>query len=141
MIVNPVSSTPTPANPRVPVKNMNQQDFLKLMMVQLQNQDPLKPQDGATMLTQMSQIASMQSMTSMQQALTNVGVNQQVTLAQSLLNRTVQVKNSDGQSIEGKVDQVDVSNSDVQILVNGQLYKIADLKKVLPDAIVPPPPQ
>jgi len=36
---------------------MNSEDFLKLFLAQLQNQDPLEPQDAAAMLDQLSQMS------------------------------------------------------------------------------------
>lgn len=140
MIIDPIASAPPPPNTRIPAKTMNQQDFLKLFISQLQNQDPLKPQDGGAMVTQMSQISSIQSMLQLQQGMTQLGTNQQVILGQSLLDRRVQVVDADGKTTEGTVQEVTVKDSDVKMMIGGNLFKIADLRKVLPDLAPAPQP-
>lgn len=50
--------------------------FLKLMIAQLKNQNPLNPSDGAEFLTQLSQISSVEQM---------VEVRQQVTAIRNIL--------------------------------------------------------
>ncbi len=47
-------------------------DFLRLLITQLQNQDPLSPMDNAAMLTQMAQLQSIESSNNIQTALTGL---------------------------------------------------------------------
>jgi flagellar basal-body rod modification protein FlgD len=47
---------------RVPKNTLDKDDFLKLFVTQLQNQDPLKPQDGAEMASQLAQFNSVEQM-------------------------------------------------------------------------------
>ena len=47
---------------RTPKNNLDKDDFLKLFVTQLQNQDPLKPKDGTEMAAQLAQFNSLEQM-------------------------------------------------------------------------------
>ena len=71
-----------------------QQDFLKLMVAQIQNQDPLKPQENGDFLGQMAQFSTvkgLQDMQSTMDSLSNSLVSNQALEASSLVGRFVRV--------------------------------------------------
>lgn len=45
-----------------PQKSLGQEDFLKLLTVQMQNQDPTNPVDNTKMIADMAQFSSLQAM-------------------------------------------------------------------------------
>ena len=51
---------------RSKTKELQTEDFIKMMVTQLQNQDPMKPASNQELMQQMSQISSMQSSSSLQ---------------------------------------------------------------------------
>jgi flagellar basal-body rod modification protein FlgD len=51
---------------------LNQEDFLKLMVTQLKNQDPFKPLDPSQYVGQLAQFSSVSGLTSMNQQLTSL---------------------------------------------------------------------
>jgi len=62
------------------VKNktsLNNQDFMTLLLVELQNQDPTSPTDTATILTQTSQLASLESSDKTNTALSELSASMQ----------------------------------------------------------------
>lgn len=121
----------SPPNERIPAKTLGQQDFMKLLFTMLQHQDPLKPQDMSTMLSNMSNMGMIQSMTTMQQGLSEMRINQQLNLGQSLINKNVQVTDANGDPVTGAVSQVNLLNGVVNLLINGQDYPISNLQAVL----------
>ncbi|MEZ4743601.1 MAG: flagellar hook assembly protein FlgD [Bdellovibrionota bacterium] len=52
----------TATKQRTPKNELDKDDFLKLFITQLQNQDPLKPKDGAEMASQLAQFNSVEQM-------------------------------------------------------------------------------
>lgn len=71
---------------------LNQQDFLALMVAQLKNQDPFKPLDPSQYVGQLAQFSSVSGLASMNQQLTNLTSSlrgNQVLDGAGLIGRTV----------------------------------------------------
>jgi flagellar basal-body rod modification protein FlgD len=68
------ASTTTAADkPTAPVDPLTSKDtFLKLLVAQMRNQDPLQPQDGAAYLTQLAQFSSLEQSVQLRQEVTSV---------------------------------------------------------------------
>ena len=62
-MINAVSTTGSTATGAAAMKQetgLNQDDFLQLLVTQLQNQDPLNPQDSSAFVTQLAQITQVE---------------------------------------------------------------------------------
>jgi flagellar basal-body rod modification protein FlgD len=77
--------------------NMNKDDFLQLLMAQLQNQDPLSPEDPKDFVSQLAQFSSLEQQINSNSNLENLSkaiqsLQQSQSMAQgvSLLGKTVQ---------------------------------------------------
>ena len=108
--------------------NLGQDDFLKLLMAQLQNQDPLQPTDGTQFVTQLAQFTQVQQ--SVAQSTTLGNISTQISgLANSnstdLVGKTVSIQgkgfNWDGTfaatanvNLAGPAQQVTVAIQDSQ---------------------------
>jgi flagellar basal-body rod modification protein FlgD len=138
--ISPVSTLiQTPQNSRIPAKTMDQNDFLKVLLTQLTNQDPLKPQDGNAMLEQMGQIQNIQSMLAMQDNINQSRRDGQMTLGQSLIGKTVKVFNEANEPYTGIVKEVRVEGKNVVLgMDNGASYNISNLSAVLATPSVTP---
>ncbi len=64
-------SQPTTAAPTTAVTEKDQ--FLKLLVAQMQHQDPLNPQDGAAFVAQLAQFSSLEQATETNQRLADLG--------------------------------------------------------------------
>ncbi|MET4674938.1 MULTISPECIES: flagellar hook assembly protein FlgD [unclassified Luteibacter] len=98
-------------------KAIDQQDFIKLFVSELQYQDPMQPLDNSQFLLQLSQFESIAL-----SGQTNQGIQDMLTMnssAQSitLLNHPVQVLGSGGGTTTGKVTAVDYTTGGVQLSV------------------------
>jgi len=75
MNVNGVATTTTtdttPALTRG--DSMGRDAFLKLLVTQLQHQDPTKPQEDGEFIAQLAQFSSLEQLTSMQKTLEKIG--------------------------------------------------------------------
>lgn len=107
---------------------LGKEEFLKLLVCQLQNQDPLNPQDDTEFISQLAQFSSLEQMTNMNTTLTN-------NVAYSLVGKEVIVQTVDasGKVTEdrGLVDYVEIQNGEAMLSVNGKKYSIDDLVQVL----------
>jgi len=78
------------------------QDFLRILVAQLNNQDPLKPMDNQEFVTQLAQFTSLQQTQEMNDKITNLLAIQASTQSIGLLGRTVDVGTESGNQ-SGKV--------------------------------------
>jgi flagellar basal-body rod modification protein FlgD len=79
-------------------------EFLKLFMAQLQNQDPLDPQNGADMVAQLAQFSSVEQQTETNQQLADLATAQAAQSSASLSNLVGRncTASVDSMSIDGK---------------------------------------
>lgn len=74
------------------------QDFLKILVAQLGNQDPLKPMDNQEFVTQLAQFTSLQQTQEMNDKLGSLLTAQASMQSVGLLGRTVDVTTETGNS-------------------------------------------
>ncbi|MDG6773376.1 flagellar hook capping FlgD N-terminal domain-containing protein [Thiomicrorhabdus sp. ZW0627] len=108
-----------------PNKQLGQADFLMLLTTQMQNQDPSKPMDPTsfvTDLTQMSQLESTNKMTESIMALTTGFQNMQTLQGASLIGKSVQVNGEEFSHTQGQDSQLtlnaDQPLTDVKLVVS-----------------------
>ena len=88
------------------------EDFLDLMIAELQNQDPLEPLDNAQLLAQISQIREIGSTDQLTQTLQAVLRGQHVVTASRLLGQTIEGLSADGEKVRGTVERVSVDDDE-----------------------------
>ena len=110
-------------------QTLSQQDFLQLLVAQMQNQDPLSPQSDTQMAAQMAQFTSLTQSSAMSGSLAMLQAN-------SLIGNTVDLQLSPQTTMNGVVQGVIMQNGTPQVVVNGSAY---DLSQVL--SIIPTPAQ
>lgn len=80
------------------------ESFIKLLITQLQNQDPTEPVGNDELLSQLSAMRSLQSNIELSEALKSITTNQQLSTAATFIGKTV-TGSVGGQSIDGVVDR------------------------------------
>ena len=111
MPINPLDTTPRPAATGAPVSAREQgllgkDDFLKLLIGQLQNQDPLSPSDPSQQMTQMTQFSILEQLTNLKQSQEAAAANDYDQQAVALIGRSVTYTQHDGTPAMGVVEQV-----------------------------------
>jgi flagellar basal-body rod modification protein FlgD len=123
------SGTPvTTTGPKV----LGQDDFLKLLAVQFQQQDPMKPMDDTAFIAQMAQFTSLDQSSSMLKQMTQLSATQGLSTANSYLGRQVTIDNGDGTTAVGVVSAVQVSGGAPQLVMNGAPYPVSSVIRVEP---------
>ena len=79
-VVNSVNS-----NPRTPKNTLGKQDFLNLLVSQMQNQDPLDPMKGTEFAAQLAQFSSLEQLTNLNTSMTQ-SLDANAILTQSINN-------------------------------------------------------
>src|ERR1700753_922006 len=102
-------SEPAVSNPN---GTLGQNDFLKLMIAQLQAQDPLNPGNTNEFVSELAQ------MTQVEQT-TNLANASELSGAVQLIGRTVNYNSASGQGGTGKVTSVQSSSDGTTVTVEG----------------------
>jgi flagellar basal-body rod modification protein FlgD len=111
-------------------QTLTQNDFLQLLVAQMENQDPLQPQSDTEMASQMAQFTSLSQTSSMSSSLSTMQAN-------SLIGSTVVLKQPNSQqTTSGVVLSVvlgaESSDGTPQIVVNGTAYDLSQVLSVTP---------
>ena len=104
---------------------LGQNDFLKLLVAQIQFQDPLNPKSNTDMAAQMAQFTSLSQASQTTASLAMLQAN-------SLIGNQVSVQIDSKHSDSGVVSGVTLVNGSPQILVNGKHYNLNQVTAVSP---------
>jgi len=111
--------------------------FLKLLVNELQNQDPLNPMDNGQMVQQISQIRNIGATDQLTQSLSTLRESQDLVTASSMIGQKVQGLADDASAIDGKVDRVSVlvdnenNTRKVKVHVGNQTMDIKNIRTIL----------
>jgi flagellar basal-body rod modification protein FlgD len=110
--------------------------FLKLLVQEMTNQDPLKPADNTEFIAQLAQFSTLEQMQNMNDGFGKLQTSFQSAEARGLLGVQVDAVNSStGADVNGVVDQIIVnSDGSIQVDVNGTPVSIGEVIKVGPGA-------
>ncbi|OHD25222.1 MAG: flagellar hook assembly protein FlgD [Spirochaetes bacterium GWB1_59_5] len=108
--------------------DLDKDDFLKILITQLQHQDPTNPMQDKEFIAQMAQFSSLEQMTNMASSFGKLSSVLNSSEAQSLLGRNVEVLDGD-KALYGKVSQV-VRGEFPLVMVNGSFYDLEQVSKV-----------
>lgn len=115
---------------------LGKEDFLRLLIVQLENQDPTKPLEDKEFISQMAQFSSLEQMTAMNKTLSSLIDNYKLNLSYSLLGKQVDVLDSaTGEKNSGIVSEINFGSGMFgkavpKISFNGFSYSVDDVIKV-----------
>lgn len=104
--------------------------FMKLLVAQLQNQDPTNPTSNEDMLAQISQMRSLQSNVELTDTLKNMGTGQQLSSAAGMIGKLIAATNDDGEAVTGLVESVIVSDGTAYLQVGDQGIKLSQVTEV-----------
>jgi len=139
--VSPVSAIDNIATTTTSGKNaqaLNSEDFLKIMITELTNQDPFEPMKNQELLNQMSTLQQMQSNMDMTESFNSLIGNFQSLLTQDslstatkMIGQLVSGPSTSGQPAIGRVVAVNLVGHDVLLeLDTGQAIKWTDLQRL-----------
>ncbi len=106
------------------------EDFLKLLTVQLSNQDPLEPMKDTSFIAQMSSFTSLEQMKNLSETLTKFTQNQQAIAAQAYLGKEVTIFAPDGSELSGIVTAVTARDDNVKVTVQDREYDVREIVRV-----------
>jgi len=121
MPVNPIDTTTSQAaqQARRDPTILGKDDFLKLLIGQMQNQDPLNPSDPTQQMGEMTQFAILEQITNLGQSQQASAENDYEQQAVGLVGRTVTYVRADGTSASGVVQSVAFTSRGPELTIDG----------------------
>ncbi|MEE1058540.1 MAG: flagellar hook assembly protein FlgD [Treponema sp.] len=104
---------------------LGKDDFLKLLITQLSNQDPTNPMENTEFIAQMAQFSSLEQMTNMNESFGRMASMINSSQAATTIGKTVEI--DAGDTITRGVVEATTMGQNPQVLVNGMYY---DLNKI-----------
>jgi flagellar basal-body rod modification protein FlgD len=114
-------------------QDLNLDTFVKLLVTELSNQDPMQPMDNSQILQQVSQIRAIESNTRLTDTLQSVQLGQAMATASSLLGKTVKGLDASSNNVTGAVDRVSVANGVAQVHIGDKTVDLKNISDILPD--------
>lgn len=115
-----VYDTATTRDPSI----LGKDDFLKLLIGQMQNQDPLNPTDGAEYMGQMTQFSILEQITNLGQTTAAAASNEYDQNAIALIGKEISYLRSDAEgrlsTHSGRVESVKFTSAGPQLTVTGE---------------------
>ncbi len=124
---------PTVANRPVGKQVLDQTDFLKLLTVQLQSQDPMKPMEDTQFISQMASFSALENSKDLSASFKNF-------TATSYLGKMVDIKDTTG-THTGEVTEITIANNKPLLTVGGKTYDPANVIRVTAKPVVTTPAQ
>ncbi len=125
--VNNFNKTNT-VNGRTTSHELGKDDFLKLLITQLTNQDPTQPMEDTQFISQMAQFSSLEQMTNMNESFNKMASMINSSQATSTLGKTVELDIGDS-TTQGVVEATSFG-ANPQVMVNGMYYDLNKIRAV-----------
>jgi flagellar basal-body rod modification protein FlgD len=113
------------------LRDLDMDQFLQLMITELQNQDPLNPLENAEILQQISQIREIGATGRLTETLESVLLGQNLTSATSMIGKTVKALSDDAKEVSGLVDRVSVTDGETRLHIGDKAIRLKNVREVL----------
>lgn len=131
-LVQDLASTSTSTEKKTSNSSLGKDDFLQLLVAQMQYQDPLEPTSNTEYISQYATFSELEQMQ-------NVSASVNLDRATNLVGKHVYMKPTNATTgvtsyVYGKVDSVKVENGKAFLIIDGNSYSIDDLDSVVDEA-------
>ncbi|MFL5963113.1 MAG: flagellar hook capping FlgD N-terminal domain-containing protein [Gaiellaceae bacterium] len=125
------STTPTPpTTPTNPLGSLGKDDFLRLLVTQLQHQDPMNPMDDKDFMGQMAQFSTLEQTTNTATAMQQLGAATQVSQSIALIGHELTYLKANGTSGTGLAGSVSLNGDQIAIHVGDDVIAPGDVLEV-----------
>jgi flagellar basal-body rod modification protein FlgD len=111
---------------------MGKDDFLKLLVAQLQHQDPMNPMDDKEFMGQMAQFSTLEQITNVGSQIQNLASSSDMSRGVALLGHGVTYTTDDDTIASGTAKALQVKDGQVFVSVDGTLVDPSTITEVTP---------
>jgi len=112
------------------LNELTMSDFIKMMVAELENQDPMNPMSNTEMLQQMSQMRAITSNDRLTSGIESLTLGQALSTASSLIGKMVTGVNTLNQSVTGKVEKVTIENGEAKLYVGSSIINVGNVTAI-----------
>jgi len=87
---------------------MGSDEFIKVMLAEMSNQDPLEPTDTTAILEQLSSLRNIESQTQLQERLESLVAQNELAAAAGMIGKIVRGMTEGNDTVEGRVQSIHV---------------------------------
>ncbi len=109
---------------------LDSSQFMQILLAQLTHQNPLEPMNNAEMMSQFSQLNSLQELRGINTSMETVSATSQTAYLSSLIGRTVKASRADGKIIEGVVEGVVTEVDNPQVLIGDERVDLINVLEI-----------
>jgi len=126
--VNGVNQTQTTTTTTQQTSALGKEDFLKLLVTQMKNQDPLDPVKNEDFIAQLAQFNSLEQMINLNKNFEQLNTLQTLTQSASLIGKAVAWNDADGKTQLGVVSAIEMQDGVPMLVVDDMMI---DISKIL----------
>jgi flagellar hook assembly protein FlgD len=104
------SGTDASTSPNASLNSLDVDSFLKIMIAELQHQDPLNPMDSSQMLSQIGEMRQITASDKLTSTLNSVLLGQNIASSTNLIGANINGISDDQQKVSGLVSSVSIDN-------------------------------
>jgi flagellar basal-body rod modification protein FlgD len=105
-------------------------DFIKMMVAELENQDPMEPMSNTEMLQQISQIRSITSNDQLTSSIEALTLGQSLSTASSLIGKKVTGVDTLNETVTGTVDKVKIESGEAKLYVGSSIINVGNVTAI-----------
>lgn len=100
---------------------LGRDQFLTLLVAQLQNQDPLQPIQNEDFIAQLAQFSTLEGIENLNASFSDVLALQNLTQGANLIGRTASYNSpADNSAQTGTIDAYRVNEGNIELMINGE---------------------
>jgi flagellar basal-body rod modification protein FlgD len=128
MAVDAIGSIASSSSEVPNAAQLSQEDFMRILLAQLQFQDPLKPMDNQEFVAQLAQFSGLEINRQQSEKVDQLLAMQSVDQSVGIIGKNIEVQTSTGSSTVGSVTAVSFRSGEPRLTVNANGTTITDVK-------------
>ena len=112
------------------VNGLTQNDFLQLLVAQMQNQDPTNPVSSDQFMQEMASFTEVTDLTQLQTLTQSLLTNEVATQGLALLGKQVTAQTSSGTQVSGTVTELSMVQGQPMLTINGTQLPVSQVISV-----------
>lgn len=110
--------------------NLGKDEFLKLLIAQLRNQDPMKPMEDREFIAQLAQFNSLEQMQNLNTSFSQMLKWQQLSQSSALIGKKIEAVKVGGVEVRGTVSEIKIGPEGPMLKVGQEYIPLGSVSKI-----------